>query len=96
MCKKVLQKKFEQLLHCTFEFEVMRVDCFIFGISGHNHIVNHVDWSHCGSRLLTSSDDRSAAVWVKGQSEPVLTFKGVQRSFSTKDGSKNFLVKLYF
>ena len=60
-------------------------------LTGHNHIVNHVDWSHCGSRLLTSSDDRTAAVWVKGQSEPVLKFKGVQRSVST-DGSKNFLV----
>ena len=61
--------------------------------SGHNHSVNCVSWSHSGSRLLTSSDDRSAAVWVKGQSEPVLKFKGVERSISA-DGSKNFLVGL--
>ena len=64
-----------------------------FGYSGHNHIVNHVNWSHSGSRLLTSSDDRSAALWVKGQSDPVLKFKGVERSVS-EDGSKNFMVCL--
>ncbi|XP_052766910.1 WD repeat-containing protein 27-like [Mya arenaria] len=42
--------------------------------TGHNHVVSSVSWSHCGSRLITASSDRTACVWLWSQSEPALTF----------------------
>lgn len=67
-------------------------------ISGHNHIVTSVDWSHTGSRLLTSSDDKTACVWVKGQSDPVMTFDRVVKNTASVESQINNRVSrnIYF
>ncbi|KAL5009013.1 hypothetical protein ScPMuIL_014594 [Solemya velum] len=49
---------------------------------GHDHVVNTVDWSRDGSYLLTSSDDKTAAVWARGHSEAIMTFSTVDHSIT--------------
>ncbi|XP_053373699.1 WD repeat-containing protein 27-like isoform X2 [Mercenaria mercenaria] len=57
--------------------------------TGHNHIVTCVDWSHTGSRLLTSSDDKTARVWVKGQADPVMTFDRMVKNTAIMESQIN-------
>lgn len=53
-----------------------------------------VDWSHTGSRLLTSSDDKTACVWVKGQADPVMTFDRMVKNTANTESKINRKVKL--
>lgn len=55
---------------------------------GHNHVVNTVDWSKAGDYLLTSSEDKTAAVWARGHSEAIMTFSTVDHNMSI-DESKS-------
>ncbi|XP_060577930.1 WD repeat-containing protein 27-like isoform X2 [Ruditapes philippinarum] len=57
--------------------------------TGHNHIVTCVDWSHTGSRLLTCSDDKTACVWIKGQSDPVMTFDRMVKNTANTESKIN-------
>lgn len=53
--------------------------------TGHNHIVTCVKWSNCGTRLITSSDDKTACVWIRGQSDPVMTFDRLVKNTVSKE-----------
>ncbi|XP_033734815.1 WD repeat-containing protein 27-like [Pecten maximus] len=56
---------------------------------GHDHTVSCVNWSHDGNWLISSSDDRTACVWGKGRSEPLLTFTTTVNNFSVdKEGAQ--------
>lgn len=66
----------------------------VSNLPGHNHIVTSVNWSQCGSRLLTSSDDKSAALWVRGQSDPVLVFNRMVKSTPEGQVSKKVQIKI--
>ncbi|XP_076099773.1 WD repeat-containing protein 27-like isoform X1 [Mytilus galloprovincialis] len=60
-----------------------------FSCTGHNNNVNGITWSHDGNWLLTSSDDKSAFLWSKGQSDPNMCIKTVLHNMSTdKDTQK--------
>ena len=65
----------------------------MFVIVGHNHVVTGINWSHCGSRLVTSSDDKTAALWVRSQSDPVLIFTNIIKS--TREGQVSKKVSHY-
>jgi WD40 repeat protein len=66
----------------------------IFFTIGHNNNVNGINWSHDGNWLLTSSDDKSAFLWSKGQSEPNMCIKSVLHNMSSdKEGQKKDKVK---
>ena len=54
-------------------------------------MVTHVAWNHTGSNLLTSSDDKSVSLWLKGQSEPVMSINTTKHNFAspTDDYLKN-------
>ncbi|XP_006823341.2 WD repeat-containing protein 27-like [Saccoglossus kowalevskii] len=57
--------------------------------TGHNACVNSVDWSHDNKWLLTSSDDKTARLWCKGQAEPILTIDNVNHNLTVdKEGLK--------
>ncbi|XP_078000774.1 WD repeat-containing protein 27-like [Glandiceps talaboti] len=57
--------------------------------TGHNGVVNSVSWSHSNQWLLTSSDDRTARLWHKTQTEPVLTIDNSSHNFTAdKEGPK--------
>ncbi|XP_052273878.1 WD repeat-containing protein 27-like isoform X3 [Dreissena polymorpha] len=62
----------------VFSLPISKKGCSAY--TGHNHVVSDVCWSQCGSRLITSSEDKTARVWVKGQSEPVLVFDRVLKN----------------
>lgn len=67
----------------------------IFYFSGHNNNVNGISWSHDGNWLLTSSDDKSAFLWSKGQSDPNMCIKTVLHNMSTdKDTQKKDKVRM--
>ncbi|XP_067667942.1 WD repeat-containing protein 27-like [Haliotis asinina] len=42
---------------------------------GHNGNVNSLAWNHSSSMIITSSDDKTASIWTKGSSEPLLKFE---------------------
>lgn len=53
-----------------------------FLFTGHNGPVSYVHCSHGNQRKMSSSEDRSACLWVKGQSEPILVIDKVNNNFS--------------
>ncbi|KAL4238028.1 WD40 repeat-like protein [Mactra antiquata] len=57
--------------------------------TGHNHIVTGIGWSHCGSKFITSSDDKTASMWIKGRSEPVLTFDRMKKNTASVGAEGN-------
>ncbi|KAK3591286.1 hypothetical protein CHS0354_004335 [Potamilus streckersoni] len=57
---------------------------------GHDNIVTSSYWSHDGNWLITSSDDKMAAIWGKGQADPILTFNTTNHNFGLdKEATKN-------
>ncbi|XP_064602272.1 WD repeat-containing protein 27-like isoform X2 [Liolophura sinensis] len=50
--------------------------------TGHNGPVSYVHCSHGNHRLVSSSEDRTACLWVKSQSEPILIIDKVNNNFS--------------
>ncbi len=49
--------------------------------------MTHVGWSHDNEWLITSSDDKTAAIWSLGLSDPVMTFKFANNNFGAdKEG----------
>ncbi|XP_038078106.1 WD repeat-containing protein 27-like isoform X2 [Patiria miniata] len=56
--------------------------------TGHNAAVNTVHWSHDGQWLLTAADDKTARIWSKSASDPVLTLSHIDRSVGATDAEK--------
>ncbi|XP_071497617.1 WD repeat-containing protein 27-like [Diadema antillarum] len=50
--------------------------------SGHNGAVKSARWSHSGQWVITASVDRTAKVWTRGMSEPVMTLDRVTHNFT--------------
>lgn len=46
--------------------------------SGHNGAVTCASWSRDGQYIVTGSADRTAAVWIKGQSDALMEFNRIQ------------------
>lgn len=59
-------------------------------VLGHSQMLNHVSWSHDGQWLITSSDDKSAKLWMSSNPEPVMTIANVKGNIavSKEAGSK--------
>ncbi|XP_071111369.1 WD repeat-containing protein 27-like [Haliotis cracherodii] len=49
---------------------------------GHNSSVNSVAWNHSGTMVITSSDDKTASIWTRGSSDPLLKFDMISDNMS--------------
>ncbi|KAJ8045395.1 WD repeat-containing protein 27 [Holothuria leucospilota] len=54
-------------------------------LTGHNASLNSVSWSHDGAWLITSSDDKTAKVWAKGDADSVLTFRHIKHNHQQEE-----------
>src|SRR6218665_1028641 len=71
--------------------------CPLCVILGHSQPLNHWSWRHDGQWLITSSDDKSAKLWMSSNPEPVMTIanmKGNIAPVNKESGSKTDKVRI--